>query len=226
MTLYEQVESVSLSRTENQFDRSVRLQQWKRRLPNTVSILVMTVTTIPLLFLYIWLVLISFSDGFVGGIIPTSFTLHNWSFLWSKLEINGYVYPNIWVVFGNTLLIAICISVLEVSFSVAAGYVLSRGNFPGSGILLQSTLLTHAFPAITGLIAAFYILNTVGLINTLTGIILLKAFTGIGMSTWLIKGFFDEVPRQLEWAASVDGSSRFQTFFKYTCRMCGRALSL
>jgi inositol-phosphate transport system permease protein len=36
----------------------------------------------------------------------------------------------------------------------------------------------------------------------------------MGMSTWIIKGFFDEVPRQLEWAASVDGSSRFQTFFQ------------
>jgi inositol-phosphate transport system permease protein len=190
------------------------LERLKLSLPNTLSILLMTITSIPLLFLYLWIVLISFSDGLVGGIIPTSFTLEHWSFLWSELEINGYVYPNIWKVFGSTLAIAIGSSFLEVTISLMAGYVLSKRSFKGKTVLLQSTLLTHAFPTITGLIAAFYILNAVGLMNTLTGIILLKGFAGVGMSTWIIKGFFDDVPKQLEWAADLDGSSRFQTFVK------------
>jgi inositol-phosphate transport system permease protein len=199
-------------------DESYRLN-WtlgriKQRLPEVLSIALMTVTSVPLALLYVWIVLISFSGELTGGIFPKSLTLHNWSFLWtSNLEVNGAIYPNVWRMFGSTLTIALGTSILEVAGSLMAGYVLSRGNFPGSKLLLQSTLLTHAFPAITGLIAAFYILNTVGLVNTLIGIILLKGFTGMGMSTWIIKGFFDEVPKRLEWAASVDGSSRLQTFF-------------
>lgn len=192
-----------------------KLGRIKQSLPNALSIVLMTVTSVPLLCLYIWIVVISFSGEMIGGIIPKSFTLNNWSFLWSpNLVVNNALYPNAWELFGSTLLIALGTSVVEVGGSLLAGYVLSRGNFPGSAVLLQSTLLTHAFPAITGLIASFYILNAVGLINTVTGIILLKGFAGMGMSTWIIKGFFDEVPKRLEWAASVDGSSRFRTFLQ------------
>lgn len=192
-----------------------RLGRIKQSLPNILSIALMTVTSVPLVLLYVWIVLISFSSELIGGIFPKSFSLQNWSFLWSpNLVMDGAVYPNVWSMFGSTLTIALGTSVVEVAGSLMAGYVLSRGNFPGSKFLLQSTLLTHAFPAITGMIAAFYILNAVGLVNTLTGIILLKAFAGMGMSTWIIKGFFDEVPKHLEWASSVDGSSRFQTFIQ------------
>jgi inositol-phosphate transport system permease protein len=206
------------TQTQTASDPHPFIGKWRRlkhRLPNALSIALMTMTSLPLLLLYVWVVLISFSGELAGGIIPKSLSLENWSFLWSpNLEVNGAVYPNVWRMFGSTLIIALGTSVVEVAGSLMAGYVLSRGNFPGSRVLLQSTLLTHAFPAITGLIAAFYILNAVGLINTLTGIILLKAFGGMGMSTWIIKGFFDEVPKQLEWASNVDGSSRLQTFFQ------------
>ncbi|MZQ81029.1 ABC transporter permease subunit [Paenibacillus sp. 5J-6] len=181
-------------------------------LPNLISIVLLTLITLPLLFIYVWLILISFGDEMVNGILPHGFTFQNWSFLWSELKINGMVYPSIWGIFANTLIIAVGSSVLEVSAGLMAGYVISRSNFPGKNGLLHSTMLTHAFPAVTSLIASFYILNELGLINTLGGIILLKGFAGLGMSTWIIKGFFDEVPKELEWASSVDGSSRIKTF--------------
>lgn len=181
-------------------------------LPNLLSIVLLTLITLPLLFIYVWLILISFGDEMVNGIVPYGFTFQNWSFLWSELRVNGMVYPSIWGIFANTLIIAVGSSVLEVSAGLMAGYVISRSNFPGKNGLLHSTMLTHAFPAVTSLIASFYILNELGLINTLGGIILLKGFAGLGMSTWIIKGFFDEVPKELEWASSVDGSSRIKTF--------------
>jgi inositol-phosphate transport system permease protein len=181
-------------------------------LPNLISIVLLTLITLPLLFIYVWLILISFGDEMVNGILPHGFTFQNWSFIWSELRINGMVYPSIWGIFANTLIIAVGSSVLEVSAGLMAGYVISRSNFPGKNGLLHSTILTHAFPAVTSLIASFYILNELGLINTLGGIILLKGFAGLGMSTWIIKGFFDEVPKELEWASSVDGSSRIKTF--------------
>ncbi|MBO7747147.1 carbohydrate ABC transporter permease [Paenibacillus sp. MWE-103] len=181
-------------------------------LPNLLSIAVLTLVTVPLLFIYVWLILISFGDKMVNGILPQGFTFRNWSFLWSELKVDGMVYPSIWGIFANTLIIAVGSSVLEVSAGLMAGYVISRSRFPGRNGLLHSTMLTHAFPAVTSLIASFYILNELGLINTLGGIILLKGFAGLGMSTWIIKGFFDDVPKELEWASSVDGGSRIRTF--------------
>ncbi|MBW7457090.1 carbohydrate ABC transporter permease [Paenibacillus sepulcri] len=183
-----------------------------RGLPNLLSIVLLTIVTVPLLFIYVWLILISFGGEMVNGIMPHGFTFQNWSFLWSELKVDGMVYPSIWGIFANTLIIAVGSSVLEVSAGLMAGYVISRANFPGKNGLLHSTMLTHAFPAVTSLIASFYILNELGLINTLGGIILLKGFAGLGMSTWIIKGFFDDVPKELEWASSVDGSSRIKTF--------------
>jgi inositol-phosphate transport system permease protein len=188
-----------------------RYLRLKREIPNVLSLVVMTVGSVPMALLFFWMVVVSFGDG---GLVPTKFSLQNWSFLWSKLDLGYYSYPSIWILFANSLVIALGIAVLQVGGALFAGYALSRGRFPGKMILLQSTLLTHAFPAITGLIAAFYILNAIGLINTLAGIILLKSFGGLPMSTWIIKGFFDDVPRELEWASSIDGSSRIKTFFK------------
>ncbi|NOU73558.1 ABC transporter permease subunit [Paenibacillus sp. LMG 31458] len=196
---------------KNQHDSLLnRRRRWLQALPNGLAIAVMTAGSLPLLAIYVWMVLVSFSDS---GLIPTKFTLSHWSFLWSELNINGYVYPNVWVVFLNTLFIAVGTAVFEVAFSLMAGYAISQTKFPGRSILLQSTILTHAFPAITGLIAAFYILNTTGLLNTLTGIMALKILGGIPMSTWIIKGFFDEVPKELTWAAQTDGCGKFKIFY-------------
>ncbi len=80
-----------------------RMSRFKMGLPNALSIVLMTVTSLPLLFLYVWMVLISFSDGMAGGITPKGFTLQNWSFLWSNFEVNGFKYPNIWHVFWKQL---------------------------------------------------------------------------------------------------------------------------
>lgn len=135
------------------------------------------------------------------------------SFLWSPLIVNGYPYPGIWTVFFNSLFIAVGVATLEVGVALFAGYAISRSRFPGRGFLMQSTLLTHAFPAITGLIAAFYILNYLGLINTLTGVILLKGLAGAPMATWIIKGFFDDIPKELEWASSIDGCGKLKTLW-------------
>jgi len=201
--------SLMMQRNEHKSlrNRALRLRQG---VPNVVSLVVMSVGSVPLLLMYVWMVVVSFGDG---GLVPRHFTFQNWSFLWSGLSGVGRANLNIWRLLANSLAIAVGEAVLQVGGALFAGYVISRGRFPGRKVLLQSTLLTHAFPAITGLIAAFYILNAVGLINTLAGVILLKGFGGMPMATWIIKGFFDDVPRELEWASKIDSGSRLKTFF-------------
>lgn len=178
-----------------------------------LCIFLLTVFSMLLVSLYAGMVVYSFSD--LRGGVPAGFTFEHWRFLFEKnVVIDTYQYPSIWSILLSTLLIAVGSMVVEVSISLFSGYALSKGNFPGKHFLIQSTLFTRAFPAVTSLIASFYILKTVGLLNTYTGIILIKGLAEVGMSTWIIKGFFDELPRDIDWAASVDGSSKWRTFFR------------
>ncbi|MED4779605.1 carbohydrate ABC transporter permease [Brevibacillus choshinensis] len=166
-----------------------------------------------LVSLYAGMVVYSFSE--LRGGIPAGISFENWRFLFERnLVIDNYHYPSIWSILLNTLLIAVGSMVVEVSISLFSGYALSKGNFPGKDFLIQSTLYTRALPAVTTLIASFYILKTMGLLDTYVGIILIKGLAEVGMSTWIIKGFFDELPKDIDWAASVDGSSKWRTFFR------------
>jgi len=106
------------------------------------------------------------------------------------------------------------VTVIVVSVSTLAGYVISRMKFPGRSFLLASTLVLHAFPAITLLIALYYILKTLNLLDTITGVVLAKAgfFTPFGI--WIMKGFFDGISWDMEMSALIDGATRFQAWHK------------
>lgn len=177
------------------------------------TILFITVMSLILLCLYVGMVV--YSLGEVKGGKITGVTFDNWNFLFSpNLIIENHVYPGIWKIFSNTMIIAIGSMVIEVGISVLSGYALAKGSFPGKQFLIQSTLFSRIIPSITTLIASFYILKTVGLLDTMIGIILIKGFAEVGMSTWIMKGFFDEIPKHLDYAAEIDGTSMLKRFFK------------
>lgn len=176
--------------------------------PSFLALGAMIIATAPLLLLYVWMFLASFGEDFSAGIIPREWTLEHWSFLTGPLTLEGFTYPSIWVILRNSLQLALTIGVLEVIISVAAAYAISRLEIPGRRTLLYSAVLSHAFPPIVGLLASFYLLYVVGLVGTLGGVILLKLLGNIPMSVWIMKGFFDKVPHEIEWAGSIDGASR------------------
>jgi inositol-phosphate transport system permease protein len=100
----------------------------------------------------------------LASFLPTGWTLQHWRFLWVATIMPGY--PSIWAVTSSSLLFAIAAMVLEVSIALLAGYVLSRWQFRGRLLLLQGTLLLHAFPAITLIIAVFFVLRALHLLTT------------------------------------------------------------
>ena len=171
---------------------------------------------IPIWSMVLWLLVQSFSEKVTSGLVPLGFTLRNWRFLWSPIKAGLKEYPNIWPVVMNTLYLALGTSALSVVISSLGGYALSRVEFRGRLQLMEFIIALHAFPAVILLIALFIILNRLGLYGkgfaTLTGIILIKAGLEIPMSTWIIKGFFDSIPWDLEWAALVDGCTRLRTW--------------
>ena len=90
--------------------------------------------------------------------------------------------------------------------------MLSRLNVPGRGFFLAGVMVLHAFPSVTLIIAIFIVLQMVGLYNSLAGVILVKAALDLPLGIWLMKGFYDTVPWEIEMAGVTDGASRFRVF--------------
>lgn len=181
-----------------------------------VVIIVAIIPLIPIWSMVIWLMVQSFSERVVLGIMPSGFTINNWRFLWSPVKMGLKEYPNIWPITLNTLFLALGVTALEVLVSSMAGYALSRMQFKGRTTLMEFIIALHAFPSVILLIALFILLNKMGLYGkgymTLVGIIIIKAGLEIPMASWIIKGFFDTIPWDLEWAALVDGCSRWKAW--------------
>ncbi len=117
--------------------------------------------------------------------------------------------PNIWLVTLNTFVFASCITGVILTVSSMAGYVLSRLNVPARGFFLAGVMVLHAFPSVTLIVAIFIVLQWIGLYNSLIGVILVKAAIDLPLGIWLMKGFYDTVPWEIEMAGTVDGASRF-----------------
>ncbi len=172
--------------------------------------------TIPVILLYILLFLTSFSTQ-MEGIIPKGFTLENWKIMLSgSIEVPGaeYQYPNLYLVMGNTFLLVISVAGLEVILSSLAAYAISRFKFWGRSTLMGLILALHAFPGVALLIAIFYILNVLGLYDTLVGVLIIKVALDLPLGVWIMKGFFDAVPWDLEMSALIDGCNRLQAWWK------------
>jgi inositol-phosphate transport system permease protein len=177
---------------------------------------ILLIPLIPIFMMYAWLFAQAFSDRVIFGIIPQGFTLSNWEFLLTPIIFGRIEHEPIWVILRNTLILALGVTGIITLISSLSGYALSRIEFKGRTALMQFILVLHAFPAVILLIALFYILNKVGLYGkgllALLGIIVVKAGMEIPMSAWILKGFFDTIPWELEWAALIDGCTRLGTW--------------
>ncbi|GAB3065745.1 sugar ABC transporter permease [Micromonospora schwarzwaldensis] len=122
--------------------------------------------------------------------------------------------------FLNSLLIAGGASFASVFLSALAAYAFSRMRFRGRRVGLLSLLLIQMFPQFLAIVAIFLIFGTITDLwpaigfNTPWGLLLLYMGGALGVNTWLMKGFFDTLPRELDESATMDGASHAQVFFK------------
>jgi arabinogalactan oligomer / maltooligosaccharide transport system permease protein len=122
--------------------------------------------------------------------------------------------------FGNSVLIAGLAAVTSVLLSGLAAYAFSRMRFRGRRVGLLALLLIQMFPQFLAIVAIFLIFSTITDLwppigfNTPWGLILLYLGGALGVNTWLMKGFFDTVPRELDESATVDGATHAQVFFR------------
>ncbi len=116
--------------------------------------------------------------------------------------------------FVNSLIIAFGSTALSVGFGVMAAYAFSRFKVPGKDDLLFFILSTRMMPPIAVAIPIYLMYRELGLSDTRLGMILLYSAVNVSLAVWLLKGFIDEIPREYEEAAMVDGYTRLQAFRK------------
>ena len=116
--------------------------------------------------------------------------------------------------FVNSLIIAIGSTVLSVGLGVMAAYAFSRFRVPGKDDLLFFILSTRMMPPIAVAIPIYLMYRELGLSDTKLGMILLYSAVNVSLAVWLLKGFIDEIPREYEEAAMIDGYTRLQAFRK------------
>ena len=186
-----------------------------RRLRSVSPYIILIVTVTPMILGYAWLIMASFSTR-TFGLDVEGWTLSNWSeFVAPGARPFGRgSYPSIWRVTLNSALISLIMVVLVVGVSSLAGYALSRLNFRGRRGFLSLTLILHAFPSVTLLIAIFFVLRTLHLFDTIIGVALVMVTLQLPLGIWLMKGFFDNVPWDIERAALIDGASRFRVWWQ------------
>lgn len=159
------------------------------------------------IFPIIWIVLASFSynnTGFVSTIWPDKFTWQNYIGIFTNSQ---YPFVN-WVL--NTLFVAVISATLSTFVTIAVAYVLSRLRFRFRKPFLQIALVLGMFPGFMSMIALYYILKALNMLN-LGGLILVYV-GGAGLGFYIAKGFFDTMPRAIDEAAEIDGATKWQVF--------------
>lgn len=114
----------------------------------------------------------------------------------------------------NSMIIAGASTILAVVLGLLAAYSFSRFKVPGESDLLFFILSTRMLPAVVVTIPIFIMYRNLGLHDTHLGLILLYTVFNLSLTVWLLKGFMDEIPREYEEAAMVDGYTRLQAFRK------------
>jgi arabinogalactan oligomer/maltooligosaccharide transport system permease protein len=127
----------------------------------------------------------------------------------------------------NSLVVAGSTTVLGVMLACTAAYAFSRFRFPGRRVGLMAFLVSQMFPGTLMLIPLFIILvKWLNLGSTFTGLVLLYTVTGIPFCVWMMKGYFDTIPKELEESALIDGASQATIFFRIVLPLAKPAVAV
>lgn len=182
--------------------------------PLSVVTLILTYLLIAVLLAFalipiIYVVGLSFNPGstlYMDTIFPANPTLDNY-----KTLLYDTKFPR-WYL--NTMIAGLFTSLVTLVLSAPTAYAFSRLRFRGRKPFLMVLLVLQMFPGMMAMVAYYVLLNMVGLLDTAAGLVILYSGAAVTGNTWLLKSFYDTVPKALEESAMIDGANRFQVFFK------------
>ncbi len=197
-----------------------------RRRMNLALGIVVLIASIPILVTYFILMASSFTNQMITGSMvgQLTFTLRNWIlFFEGKLTVASAAVYSMWDILRyilNTFIVAFGVMLVTTALATMAGYACSRMKFRGRKFLIQLLILLHAFPGVSLIIAvyALYIFSKGPIpsqwwtLYAFIYVIVARAALEIPMDIWIMKGFFDKVPWEVEWSALIDGASRIKVW--------------
>ncbi len=195
-----------------QFSASVKVQ---RRIGIGLRLVVAVILIIFSVFPILWMISASINPTdtlATQTLIPKNAGLGNYISLLHSTE-----FP-FWRWFWNSIKIASITSILSLAITTIAAYAFSRFRFRGRVTMLKAILLINAFPGLLALVATFLMISQAGDIipalglNTHLSLILVYLGGAMGINIWLMKGFLDTVPRDIDESAMVEGASDWQIF--------------
>jgi multiple sugar transport system permease protein len=192
---------------------------WRRRLAYAFLIGYALLMFVP----FVWTVITSFKtlpDSVRLTIIPEPFTTAGWEFALTHLN------PSVAVLFTNSLIIAVSVTVSNLVLGSLAGYAFARLRFPGREVLFLVVLATLMIPDQLRLVPIYILLDKFGLTRGVLQYVAVIVILAISASTiFLLRQYFLTIPRDLEEAARIDGAGFFTTFWRIMLPLATPALA-
>lgn len=169
------------------------------------------ITLIVLLMPIIWVILASFKindDIMSGGFWPREITFEHYEAILNN--------ANYLTALRNSLIVGVAVAIVTVIIALPAAYSLSRFTYRGKNALGFIILATQMLPSIAVLVPLVVIIRSLGMTNTLTALAFTHLALTLPVAVWMLKGYIDGVPVELEEASIMDGSSRMGAIFRIT----------
>ncbi len=145
-----------------------------------------------------------FSEG--TALVPSRFTFENFRTVLLQTDFLAY--------FRNSLIVSLGTAAITTMIAAAAGYAFSRFDFRGKRLIIALMLITQMFPLLMIIAPIYKIVAALGLLNSLTSLIIVYTAFNIPFATFLMQSFFDGIPKDLEDAGMIDGCTRFEALRK------------
>ncbi len=183
--------------------------RWRDMISVNLMRVVLIAACLLTIFPLLWVATSSFNIGtslYSSTLIPRKVTLMHYVNLFRKTSLA------IWM--KNSAIACIGGSLLALSLTVTMAYAFSRFRFWGRRYGLLALILIQMLPSAAIIVALFRILQALRLLNTFLGLILVYGGTTIPFNAWLMRGYFDSIPRELEESAYIDGATHWQAFIR------------
>ena len=177
----------------------------------TLAYGVLVALAIAVLFPFYWMIITSFKSedqmrSVVSMFWPKPFALENYQQLLAKTDFAAW--------YGNSVLVAISSTLLATAVGTIGAYALARLKFLGRGFMASATLITYLVPPSILFIPLYKQMQGLGMANSLSGLIAAYPSFTVPFVTWLLMGYFESIPEELEESAMIDGATRFGAFWR------------
>jgi multiple sugar transport system permease protein len=149
--------------------------------------------------------------------IPHPATLHNYGAIW-----DSYHFPHYFV---NSLIVAVASTALSLLLSSMMAYAFARFDFAGRELLFKVLLLGLMIPAMMLIVPQYVLAKYLGLLDSLTGLVIFYVASSLALNTFLLRGFFEAIPAELEHAMEVDGAGPVARYWRLILPLARPALA-